>query len=598
MVYSRSSMFEGLFDEGADSEQDQGNHHHRPQRQQHVGRKDRDLPTTGKLPLAHPNARTRHLRPQPHSRTIIKEVPEEMILQILSCDLSTQDIVNFRRASKKFTPACAELLIKRLRCLYIHPSRSSLRAAHEICHHPWIGQNIEEVVLLGKVLWLDIQRTMPDESMVTADETPQEQTARLPRPWPVAYPKAKDKTQTIIDGLNSMTLQDADFDVDYEPLFDALAKLQCLKKISFAEHVNRPGWNKTSEAVMNEHAKRMGKAREPELESNVDLQEVEKREANWAHGGERKSDAQVLLYILSHAKLNFTELAITTELPVGIATRDPESHGNPPDLRFQRPWAQLSNLTKLELHFDHGWRDSKWHIFSRFLVQHARQHLKSLRLVWRPNAAVTTAKEELALRYVLAPLEGQKGLPDEPLVMPQLSTLEIVSLSIKGAQTRPVCHLFDIKAFIDRHASTLEEVNIRNTTFLKPSLNPSDWRLVPTVRKGIEALVQCRKLQNVTWTISRFGHDARCMLTDDMSMEECTLQCGVYSNLTLELVPFGLGELPKVHDVELLANELGVNLDPEGKRWNFGDYVRQRQEQLRSEDGEGLLRRAAGLLGW
>ncbi|KAK4547598.1 hypothetical protein LTR36_000555 [Oleoguttula mirabilis] len=492
-----------------------------------------------------------HLPPKrkPGAKASITHLADETLLDILAYGLSTPDILRFRLSHPSFTPACTTLLARRLHCLYIHPCTSSLRAAVNICNHPVLGQEIDEVVLLGKVLWREFERTWPDYRILDSDPVKQ-QDCNLHRPWPFTFPKAKGETDSIHDLVKELAVQDGNttyhFDVAYGPLISALAKLTCLKKISFAEQVDKPGWNATSQGVMDAHAKKVGIPPEPEAKF--------KYTGNLTSGfpsqvAKRRSDANVLLDLLYSRELHFTELAITTELPYVASYAVKATSKTSP-----QPQMKLTNLISLELHLDHGWQGTKWHYFCRGMVQQdSHPRLQNLRLVWRPNAAVKSARDDRTLSYLL---EGER-IPygRRTLSFPELKKLEIVSFSPKGHRrpARPVCHLYDLQAFIERHANTLEEVSV------------------------IEALVQCEKLQQVTWTVNRFVHDERCKRKDGEPTTGCKLQCGVYSNASV-----GLGGLA---DVEALVEELGVELDAEGKAWDFGEYVmRRQQERKRIED--------------
>lgn len=71
----------------------------------------------------------------------ITDLPDELLLLVLH-HLKPLDVLRFRLTCRTFTPASTSDITKRMKKLYISPSRSSLLAAIAICGHPEFSSNI------------------------------------------------------------------------------------------------------------------------------------------------------------------------------------------------------------------------------------------------------------------------------------------------------------------------------------------------------------------------------------------------------------------------------------------------------------------------
>ncbi|KAK5137469.1 hypothetical protein LTR08_008447 [Meristemomyces frigidus] len=504
--------------------------------------------------------------PDPDLEASITGLPHELLFDILDY-LPTPDVLRLRQSHSNLTPVCATVLSKRLHCLYINPTIYSLRAAVYICNHATLGREINEVVLLGKVLWRDIEKAWGSYRLVAERHFAQiPEYQRRFRPWPLVFPVS---TAELVkrDHMRGLAAAGGDssggslFEDDFEPLLTALAKLPKLKKLSFAEQASESGWNATSETVVTAHVRKVANVQTspstPGLTSKERLSDSKQATVRW-------SDADALFGIFAHPQLSISELVLTTEMPFVAQYLWYSSHliGQ----SFYKIQPKLSGLTSLELHLDHGWKCTKWHVLCRGLVQHSRRQLQRLRLAYRPNAAVKGALNEKSVNDIL------ENRPSKPCLMPELKSFELVSLpeiTVSKRPARPICHAYDLESFFARHQDTLERVVLGNTISSNGSLTSS---LIPAIQGTLDALVQCKKLQQVTWLVNRFKHEPRCKRKGGEPTAGCRLECGVYNNTS-----GGLGGLA---DVEDLVEGLGVHLNEERKGWDLGDYVRKQKEQV------------------
>jgi len=483
------------------------------------------------------------------TKTGITDIPDDLKLLIFN-HLPTPDILRLRLAHPSFTPACTTELNTRLQRVYIHPATSSLRAAVDICDHPILGQAIEEVVLLGEVLWRDIERVYP--SVRSADE---QNYSRDPghkcrfRPWPYTCPPPKGTVTGSTNYGRSTFAHSVTFEDAYRPLINGLAKLPCLRKITFAEYVDMPGFNAVTEAVITAHARKISEVPPPRAkmaQSDIDSLGMVGRVTRW-------SDAGVFFGLLTHSKLNFSQAALTVELPF-VSEWDMKLSNSPE--RQQK----LAYLTHLELHLDRGWCQTVWHGLCRTVLLSAVE-LEHLRVCFRPNTSIKRVKSESALAYIL---RDDTESPQERL--PQLKTLELISLEPEDGIRAPraPCHSLDIPTFLLERADTLERITFTNMLFAASSAN---YSAVLSVGTTLEAVLACKKLKDIVWTVDRFAHDSRCKRQDDQSMVGCKFDCGVYSGIAHRMA--------KLEDVEALAAELDVQLVKTGRFWDFGEYVRR-----------------------
>ncbi|TKA22085.1 hypothetical protein B0A50_08463 [Salinomyces thailandicus] len=508
---------------------------------------------------------------KPGNKTNLGDLPQEILLQILRDEgLSTPDLLRARLANSVLTAGCSDILNERLRVLYVHPSASSLKHAVSICEHSILGAKIEEVVLVGKSMWREIEVLYP------GFRNHSEQQWRLAagfasrfRPWPRKFPEKHSfqggRVPELSDSHAGMP-----FETEYKRLINALACWSGLKKIAFAETVAVAGWNQPSEYVVKTHAQ---KNSEPAKDFIRPSQKQRQRTTT----DTRHSDIDVLLSLLFHPSLDFSTLSIGDDMPFSSAWK---YHEIPPLLEnaLESRAHKLAALTNLELTFTRGWRGTPWHTFCRNTLEQATG-LRHLRLVWKPNAAVKYSREEEAIWEALPSRPASADPPSETASAslppstypPTLKTFELIANppppSTATRAPRPLCFITeDLGGFLTSHASTLEKVVFNNIVFIS---RPSDFALLPTTRAALAALQDCAKLKlkHVRWVVSRFEHDARCKKRDGEATVGCKLDCGVYCELDRRNA--------KMERVEGLAREVGVSLGEEGEGWEFGECVKR-----------------------
>jgi len=513
-----------------------------------------------------PTKRERLAR-KPGDRVSILYLVDETILDILKYDFTTPDVLSLRIAHPNFEPACTTWLSKHIQRLYIHPSTTFSRAAVDICKHPEFRLRIMEVVLLGKVLWREIESVYPAYRASAEKNYYRAKGWNWKfRAWPIKFPTAKDRiVATLETGSKEATSPGADsFGSVYIQLLQGLKGLPKLEKLSFAEQADVPGFNMTSEQSMISHARKCilqlppGTCLPTRRGSTKDVM--------------RFSDAEAFFNLLFRPELPVSEIALTAELPfvndiIHGLTVAPE----------QTMTAKLNALTSVELHLDYGWQKrTKWQQLCRAVLEHTK-NLETLRLAWRPNAAIKKAWDEASFRYLI-----------EELTFPRLRTLKLRSLqqaSVEGEptsprQARPMCLLTDIANFIEKHAETLQHVRFDSVTFVSPSNSCA----VRTMHELSEALGECEQLETLSWVIPEFGHDSQCKCDDRETMVECKFECGIYSQLDRS-------NATQERFRELVV-ELGVGLQEKSGCWDFGKYV-WRQRALKGDGKEEAIKSTA-----
>ena len=152
----------------------------------------------------------------------LTDLPNELLLEILK-HADTDTVTRFRLTCTSFTAAGNSELQRRLKTLYIHSTIPSLRRAVEICAHPLLSRDIEEVALLGKSLedHSDFSRGWYDSGDLLL--------TRASMVWPSQFPRAVrgHVSSAAWDG----ELHGSDFASAYAPLVQALRNLAKLQKL-------------------------------------------------------------------------------------------------------------------------------------------------------------------------------------------------------------------------------------------------------------------------------------------------------------------------------------------------------------------------------
>nr|OQO16578.1 hypothetical protein B0A51_17634 [Rachicladosporium sp. CCFEE 5018] len=95
--------------------------------------------------------RRQRRHPKRKPTVTITDLPDELILGVLGY-LDMDSVLKARVCNQRLLLVCGQAVHSRLKVLYIHPTRLSVRQAVAICNSAW-AEGIKEVCLLGRVLW-------------------------------------------------------------------------------------------------------------------------------------------------------------------------------------------------------------------------------------------------------------------------------------------------------------------------------------------------------------------------------------------------------------------------------------------------------------
>lgn len=312
--------------------------------------------------------------------TVFTMLPDEIILDIAR-RVNIPTVLNLRMTNSNFVRVCNDTLAKRNTTLYLHPTTSSLRQAVDICEHPLFGRHITNVVLLGKVLWRDIDLARP---VITRDQYAKDITRASVRgrfcPWP---------DQPFVDKAavhDSWGVEASGFQEQYAQLLTPLSQLPKLRAFSFTDSVRKPGWNQTSQQLFDSHAKKCASHPATKLHQM------------------RLADVDVVFGLLYTLGESVTSLQLDTELPFS----GPMVH----NLRQSRSGVSrrplstsllrldyLHNLTSLDLVLLIGTTNGE-HALQRGMIACTAPSLKALKLIMIPQHARSQAAavyEDLSL---------------------------------------------------------------------------------------------------------------------------------------------------------------------------------------------------------
>ena len=416
-----------------------------------------------------------------------------------------------------------------------------------------------------QIEWRDIEKAYPESKSQDVCRDDHERQSRF-NPWPLYYPLPRNDLNN--NGTSTELASRVEvFDNAYEPLIDALVKLPYLHKLSFAESVDKVGFNQVRQQSISSHA---NKCAAP-VQQNSKAQGKRNKKARLDSIDEpaRRADAFVLFGLLFNSQLSFTSLRIETELPfvyqvIGMLKQ------NPRDLPVQAI-DTLANLTDLQLQLDCGWRKPQQRAFYNVLLQTASPNLKRLRMVFVPNAAVRKAKVEDTISTILSGVHFARleSLEFELVEAPQGTCLATTRTT---RHLRPTCQYFDLAYFLFCHQSTLNSIKFRNVLFVHhDEADPlSKYRGPEATTKNVLDHLQLYpgQLKHMEWTVNHFKHDRRCRSkhTDELELRDCQkLGCGVYM---LTGTAFSTCQ-----EFEEMAEGINVPLDNETRTWEFGQYV-------------------------
>jgi hypothetical protein len=347
-------------------------------------------------------------KPQSDAKSAILEFPDEIILAIVE-RAGVSEILRLRESGRMFAPACVSAMRTRLKTLYIHPARSSMKRAEEICKSD-LSSEIEQVCFVNKIHWTEMRARRQCEK-------------DLVHTWP-SFQHHKKQQKLNLGFLDH-----------HSDLLSALTSLPKLKALLFKDKCDEPGFNMVSEQNIHDWA----------LTAKDRTLSKEKRAEAKLYGPTTSSQTPTLAYNFADVdaitaaltRLKFSSLTLCDELPFAdIQTAIPIS-------------THLGNLTHVELHMHLGWQVSDWQHFCHQILQHAALNLEELKLAFRHNpAALRRKRPETSLDTVVAGLD-----------FPELRLLELRAVGLPD--TVPcVAQIIDFEAFLSMHCGKLEILRV------------------------------------------------------------------------------------------------------------------------------------------
>ncbi len=441
------------------------------------------------------------------------DLADETLLQVTR-QLTTHDLLQLRLVCRHVVPSCNSVLAERCKTLHIYPSPTSLKHVLAICDHPVFSKHIEEVILLGKPMWSEIDkaylgyrngqgesseafpvsRRERDNLWVTRRYGARSLPPRVPRvewesrfrAWPFFFWSAEDHLKHYeehldlgMDFLEASEIHDKlamkvisaqgralPFDKTYSGLVGALAKLPKLHRLSFSwgvhqNHVGR-SLNQTKQADIwgpaEEHAASY-------LEVGCGFR------PSWIP---RQSDADVFYGLLTSRRLHFNSASMLSDLPFteGIPLRSTS------DAMLSRPisFEKMNTLISLTLTFSSGQpcmcpEMPRYNVYRTMLTQ-SQATLQSLRFTLVPYPSLNpdgpTALLDEAVGPLLADLELTKL---ERLEFGLLPGTAEQARSTKITQTQTELHrrsggqIIDLVALMWSFVKTLQHPSITNIVF-------------------------------------------------------------------------------------------------------------------------------------
>jgi hypothetical protein len=416
----------------------------------------------------------RPAKPSPKdTKTSMNDLANELLFEIMNM-LPTQDVLNLRAVCKSILPACNTIVKERCRTLFLHPAPTPMRRALEICAPPYLGKEIEEVVLLGK------------PSLDEQDNA-----------WPWVFPVGIGGDRE--SSLMTMNEVHEKGKYSFDNLMDSLKRLKKLRSIAFAEKVSHSlkgaSFNQVSEQQINSYA--FSRTIAPTRRSRQNAERPLYR-----------SNADVFYDLAASSRFQFRSLRTECELR------------SPPTLRPVR------HLSSLDLTIDtRNFKTRDYCIYSA-LIEASQSTLQSLRMALPAHTQKKVSFNHRTLHSLLSPHE-----------FPQLRTLKIDALVEEGGKRRdrPQFQMFNMAAFRERLKERMEVVSLRNIFFVHDyTQNP----LVQTVATTMEMLKRVAQdpgaLQRFEWRLPRFQHHRLCKRMDDEDFVECVKYgCGVYDPFSL-----------------------------------------------------------------
>lgn len=323
----------------------------------------------------------RHKQAQKHvgAKDLFSSLADEIILQIFE-QLPNDIIFELRKVNKHSVRCANTIMAKRHTVLYIHPSTNSLNQALAICHHPVLGQHIQELVMLWKSMWRDIEKAYPGYRENGTTEASPLPCSALHDPVEGSSTSTRQlKTRDDVVRAEKKAAEDkrvAAKHAEWESRFrawpsnstansylvDALAKLPKLHKLTFAERVKDGDralcFNKTAQMIIDSHAHKHATATPIALP--------------------RYSDADILFEILESPQLYITAINLGNPLPFTESIHY---------------WPNASGLTSISLTLECGWPLTERSRVYRELLFASRATLEKLQVTVVRNPCRHQKKE-------------------------------------------------------------------------------------------------------------------------------------------------------------------------------------------------------------
>ncbi|OQO10535.1 hypothetical protein B0A48_03832 [Cryoendolithus antarcticus] len=494
--------------------------------------------------------RRQRRHPKPKATVTITDLPDELILDVLSY-LDMDSVLKARVCNKHLFFVCGQAVHTRLRVLYIHPTRLSLRQAVAICNSAW-AEGIKEVCLLGRVLWDDMLTEARNARLVAGEIDPARGygTNKF-KTWPPTMPpleKTRDSDSMKLVGRSPSFVE------CYDVLLRALRNLSSLHALSFATSCSHtPGFNQSLESTAQSHA--LACRNSPKQQSRVN--------ASRDRDSPRWCELHALFAILANSRGACITLRISDELPFAALFVD--KLGN---AKYRYLTNSLERLVTLELQLHGGPYATEWQGMCRRLLE-STQNLENLSLKYQHDSSRTHAVtcESLASLF---------DEPDKPDVLPRLRSFKIASLLPRydrGRCYRPLLQQFDIATFLTTYRETLRSVDFDSVTFAMPYHSDEsiiDINTVSPVRACFDGLFELidawkgegNRGEHFRWRINRFGQDPRCRKGfEATSLHVCAFDCGMYAPRELDRWT--------TTEMEDLAASRGADLDEESQDWTF-----------------------------
>jgi hypothetical protein len=298
--------------------------------------------------------KTRRGAKQKPPRTVFTKLPDELLLHMLH-QMDITEVLRLRATSRFFVPACTEIMRDKLKVLYVHPSPSSVQRAINLCKESDLCSEVEEICFLSKApFWQDGQLI-----------------------------KLHQRQWTFHNPHDDVDRPVRTFGQRYQELLSALARMECLQKISFQESCDRPGFNMLSAQRITNWQDTLGHRRGHS--KNISK---ERRAENALYATKFKlappmaflfADVDALDAVLNSG-INFTRLILPHELFGSPLPCRLNIIGNPeffrPPLSILRP----QTLTHLDLTVTAYWKYCEWHAHCAALLFAAAPTLLELRI--------------------------------------------------------------------------------------------------------------------------------------------------------------------------------------------------------------------------